>query len=238
MKWLFKWLFRLVVVVVLLAVLVLTFRNDVLRAIMEHRLRSVTGMDVRIGGFSSGILSPVINVEDLRLYNTPAFGGGLCARIPEIHLEYDAPALTQQHARVTLIRANVAELNVVRNEAGQTNVIEVWKEAKKHKAHARSWFGKFDFQGIDTLNLSLGTVRFVDLKDPHQNREFPLNIHDQITRNVHNEKDLYGLLILLWIRTDGAFGRAPGEIAADFLRDKMKQIEKNLPPVEAPAGKK
>ena len=35
-----------------------------------------------------------------------------------------------------------------------------------------------DFQGIDVLNVSVGTVRFIDLKDPRNNREQKIGIEN------------------------------------------------------------
>lgn len=235
MKWLFKWFIRLIVMVILLGVLLFVFKNDIARALTEYRIRSVTGMDVKIGRLSASAVSPVLTIEDLRLYNTAEFGGTLFLRAPELHVEYDGPALAQRKLRVTLMRLNLAELNIVRNEAGKTNIVELADDAhKRESAFARNLFGDVDFQGVEVLNLSLDTVRCVDLKDARQNREFHVNVHDQISRNLRTETDLYGLFMLLWQRTGGALGMTPADAANHFVKEKIQEIS---PPLEAPARK-
>ena len=87
MKWLFKWAVRLVLLVVVGVILLLVFRDSLWRAVTEHRIRAQTGMDVSIGRFSSGLFSPVVTIENLKLYNTAEFGGTLFLDVPELHLE-------------------------------------------------------------------------------------------------------------------------------------------------------
>lgn len=235
MKSLFKWVVRLILLVVVLAVLFFVFKNDLVRALTEYRIRSLTGMDVKIGRLSASAVSPVLTIEDLKLYNTPEFGGTLFLSAPELHVEYDGPALTQRKLRVTLMRLNLAELNITRNESGKTNVVELVNDAhKRESTFARTLFGDVDFQGVEVLNLSLDTVRRVDLKDARQNREFHVNVHDQIARNLRTESDLYGLFILLWQRTGGGLGMAPADAANRFVKEKMQEI---ATPLEAPAKK-
>jgi len=74
MKWLFKWVLRIVVLAVVAVVLLLVFKDTILRMVAEHQIRSETGMDVKIGRFSSGLFSPVVTIENFKLYNTPEFG--------------------------------------------------------------------------------------------------------------------------------------------------------------------
>src|ERR1700710_1723236 len=117
MKWLFKWAFRIVALLVIAVVLVLVFKDTVFRMIAEHQIREETGLEVKIGRFSSSLLSPVVSIENLKLYNTPEFGGTEFLIIPELYIELDAGALAQQKLRVKLMRFNLAELDVVKNQA-------------------------------------------------------------------------------------------------------------------------
>ncbi len=59
MKWLFKWAFRIVALIVVAVVLLLVFKDTIFRMVAEHQIREETGMDVKIGRFSSGLLSPL-----------------------------------------------------------------------------------------------------------------------------------------------------------------------------------
>src|SRR3954464_3083520 len=158
MKWLFKWTLRLVFLAVVAVVLLLVFKNTILRMVAEHQIRAETGMDVKIGRFSSSLFSPVVTIENLKLYNTPEFGGAEFLNIPELHIEFDADALAAQRLRVKLVRFNLSELDVVKNKAGETNIVTMMARMPKGKLapHGIHVGGKkFEFESIDVLNLSL-----------------------------------------------------------------------------------
>ena len=202
MKRLFKWLYRLVILLVVLIVALLLSLDSILKAVTERRIRSETGMDVNIGKFSVGLLSPVVTIRDFKLYNTAEFGGTVFVDIPELHVEYDRAALAEQKLHIKLMRFNLAELSVIRNEAGRTNIVEFMKQspARESRGGALDRLGDIQFTGIDVLNLSLGKVRFVDLKHPNRTTELKMNVRDQIVKNVKSENDLYGVLFLVWMR--------------------------------------
>jgi hypothetical protein len=61
-------------------------------------------------------------IKNLRLYNPPDFGGTPFLDIPEIHVEYDRAALAPARIHITLLRFNLGEIDIVKNQAGQTNL--------------------------------------------------------------------------------------------------------------------
>lgn len=232
MKWLFKWAFRVIALLVIAVILVLVFKDTVFRMIAEHQIHAETGMDVKIGRFSSGIFSPVVTIENLKLYNTPEFGGTEFLIVPELHLELDAEALAQQKLRIKLMRFNLAELAVVKNQAGETNIVSMLNKMPKGKLApngVRVGGQKFDFEGIDVLNLSLGRMRFIDLKNRGNDRDVTVNIDNQVFNNVKTEGDVYGMLFLIWLRSGGASVIKPGDIANDLLNRKPKGLHKQKP---------
>ena len=217
MKRLLKWGLRLGLLVIALIVLALLCRDTLMRIVIERRIRSATGLEVRIGKYSSGLLSPGISIEDLKIYNTPEFGGMPFVEVPEIHVELDPVALTQHKLRIALLRLNLAEINIVRNEAGRTNVFSLLNQAPLALAATNSVkaeslikeLGDFQFDGIDVLNLTLGKIQYLDLQDARNNREIPVNLQNQIFKKVKSEGDLYGILFMIWLRSGGAFSLAP-----------------------------
>ncbi|HZI32931.1 MAG TPA: hypothetical protein VFF11_11360, partial [Candidatus Binatia bacterium] len=122
MKKILKWLIGLVLLLVVLTVILFLSRDSILRMVMENRIRAQTGMDAEIGKFHLGLLEPVMTIKDLKLYNPPDFGGTPFLNIKEIHVEYDREALREGQIHLTLLRINLGELDIVRNEAGQTNL--------------------------------------------------------------------------------------------------------------------
>jgi len=236
MRRLLKWTFRIIALVVVAVVLLLVFKDTILRMVTEHQIRSQTGMDVKIGRLSSGLFSPVVTIENFKLYNTPEFGGTEFLIIPELHIELDSDALEAQRIKVKLVRFNLAELDIVKNKAGQTNVVTMLAKMPKGKLapHGIRIGGKkFDFESIDVLNLSLGRMRFIDLNDRSKDRDVVLNLDDQVFNNVKTEGDVYSILLLIWLRSGGASIIKPQDIANDLLNRKPKhkpdQIERPAP---------
>jgi hypothetical protein len=226
-KRLFKWLLRLIFVVVVLVILVFAFKDSMLRIAAEHRIRAQTGMDVKIGKFSSGIFSPVVTIENLKIYNTAEFGGTPFLNIPELHIELDSLALAQRKLRITLVRLNLAELDIVKNEAGQTNIFRIKNKVEgggSKKNGLQAALGDFQFDGIDVLNLSLGKAKFIDLKDAKNNREIRVDLQNQIFKNVKSDADVYGILFLVWLRSGGNFSITPVDLGKDFIGRKLDNI--------------
>jgi hypothetical protein len=211
MKWIFKWLFRLFLLAVVLAVVLLLSLNSILRVAAEHRIRAQTGMDAEIGKFSVGLVEPTVEIQNLRLFNPPDFGGTPFLNIPEIHVEYDRAALARHEIHVTLMRFNLGELDIVKNEAGRTNIfaLGVPLTAKKTGSGGAASFKRqtgYDFKSIDVLNVSVGTVKFIDLKNQRNNREQAIGLDNLVLKNVKSQNDLAGLAVLVALRGGNFFG--------------------------------
>jgi len=111
----------------------------------------------------------------------------------------------------------------VRNEAGQTNLISLASQADARQADkTRNRASDFEFAGIDVLNLSLGKVRFLDLKNPRQNSELNMDVRNRVFRNVNSEGDVFGVLLMLWLRGASNTGKPmplPPEIISSPAAD-------------------
>lgn len=215
MKWIFKWLLRLFILAVVLVVVFFLSLDSILRVVMENRIRAQTGMDAEIGKFTLGLAEPTISIQDFKLFNPPSFGGTPFLDIPEIHVEYDRTALARHELHATLLRFNLGELNIVKNEAGQTNLfsIAVLPSVKKNSGGKKSFAKEtgFEFTGIDVLNVSVGTAKYIDLKDSKNNREQKIGIENCVMKNVKAPTDLAGLAALVALRGGDFFGSLAGE---------------------------
>jgi len=210
-KWLFKWLFRLVLLVVALVVVLLLARNAILRVYLEHQIHARTGMDVEIGSFSLGLAEPTVTIRDFRLYNPPDFAGTPFLDIREIHAEYDPAALAKHELHITLMRFNLGEIDVVKNQAGQTNIFSFGLAAplKKTGGQTGRSFTKqtgLAFTGIDVLNVSIGTARYIDLKDQRNNRTQNIDIQNCVLKGVKSPADLGGLAAFIALRSGDFIG--------------------------------
>ena len=128
-----------------------------------------------------------MTIQNFKLFNPPGFGGTPFLDIPEIHVEYDPLALAKHQFHVTLLRFNLGELDIVKNDAGQTNLFSIVGSVsvKNSGARSKAEFTKktgLEFTGIDVLNVSIGTLKYIDLKDQRQNRiakNRPRKLRDQ-----------------------------------------------------------
>ena len=210
-RWFFKWLLRLFLLAVALVVIFLLSLNSILRVLIEHNIRAQTGMDAEIGRFKLGWTAPAIEIQDLKIYNTAAFGGAPFLDIPEIHAEYDRAALLKKQIHLTLLRFNLAELDIVKNQNGQMNVFVFSKAPRKHHgtpATAPPSFKKqtgYDFRGIDALNVSFNRARFIDLKNPNNDREQTIGIQNLVIPHVKSANDLTFLVVMIDLRSNHFF---------------------------------
>lgn len=215
LKWLFKWVFRLALLAVVLAVIFFLSLDSILRLMIEHNIREQTGMDAEIGQFHFGLTEPVVEIKNLQLYNPAAFGGTPFLNIPEIHVEYDRAALARHEIHITLLRFNLGQLDIVKNQEGQTNIFSLGLQLPAKKS-ATGGGGQeladlkrqtgLDFKGIDVLNVSVGTARYIDLANQKNNREQKIGIDNLVIKDVQTPADLTGLAVLVALRGGNFFG--------------------------------
>jgi hypothetical protein len=208
-SWFFRFLWWLTFVALVLVVIVLANREWIAQQLVERQIRTATGMEPEMGGFSFGVMDPKVTLDNFKLYNPAEFGGTLFLDAPELHVEYDRAALRRHELHITLMRVNLHELDVVKNAAGATNLMSIVNTVAPRKSgggRAVAPFNGYKFTGIDLLNLSIGTVKFVDLKDQRRNRMVTIGIQNQIYTNVLSPANLPGLSERLWLRGGAAVG--------------------------------
>jgi len=217
-RFVFKWVLRLYLLAVALVVIFIFSLDPIMRVVMENRIRAQTGLDAEIGRVSIGLLKPRFEIRDFKLFNPPAYGGTLFLDIPEFHAEYDRVALSQYKLHLTLVRLNLSELDIVKNEDGQTNIFALGLalpgQAKTSGGLAaaktpvlpdfQSQTG-LSFESIDVLNVSIGTLKFIDLKNQSHNRSQKIGIENCLVKNVKSPTDLVGLTLLIGLRSGDFF---------------------------------
>ena len=202
-SWFFRILWWLTFVVIVLVVIVLVNRDWIVKGLAEQQIRVATGIEPEIGDFSINVLDPKVTLGNLKLYNPAEFGGTLFLDVPDWHIEYDRAALRRRELHITLMRVNLRELDVVKNAAGATNLTSLINRMLPQSSRGGrsvASLNGYKFTGIDTLNLSIGMVKFVDLKDQRRNRMAAIGIQNQIYTNVVSSANLPGLSAQLWYR--------------------------------------
>jgi len=153
----------------------------------------------------------VAEIKNFKIHNSRDFGGTPFLDIPEIHVEYDRAALARREIHVKLLRFNLGELDIVKNQAGRTNIfLSGIKSPGKNSGGGNPLadFKKqsgYDFTGIDMLNVSIGKVKFIDLQDQRNNREQTIGIDELVIPHVRSQTDLLGLAADIALRSNGFF---------------------------------
>lgn len=211
MKFLFRWAFRLFILLLVLVVAGILLLDSIVKAVAEYRIERQTGLDVKIGKMEVGILNPKVTIENFIIYNSAEFGGSPLINMPELHVEYDRNALLSNKLHCKLVRLNLAQVNVVENKNGKTNLELLQKRIEQTappiSTNQNSRAG-MQFTGIDTLNLTLGKATFLRMKQPDKVDEIKMEIHNQVLTNVHSTHDLAGVLLFIALKNGGTADKA------------------------------
>ena len=226
MKKLFKWLFRLILVLVLLAVVLVLLLDPIAKALAERQIREQTGLGVKIGKVSIGLRSPTLALENFKLVNSRDFGGSTFIDVPELDVQYDLQAIRAKKVHLNLLRVNLGELHIVQNKDGKTNLQALQERQKQREQASGSSGSKARFEGIDTLKLTIGKLKFTSEKTPANNEETYVGYKNETVKNVHSFKDLEPLITRIRL-----------EKKVQFLSDDLlKQGTNGVPNAAPPAG--
>jgi hypothetical protein len=203
-KFIFRWAFRFLILAIVLIVALLLLKDEILKSVAESQIRKNTGMDVKIGSISTSFTQPVFHLENFVLYNTAEFGGGPFLDVPDLRLEFYPDATRKGELRFKLVRMNVRELNIVESRDGRTNYLSIVKTLER-LGSGKTNDGSFEFKGIDTLNLTVGKIKFTSLRQPRQNQEFNFALQNEVIQNVRSWNDMAGILFKVVVRAGVTF---------------------------------
>ena len=227
MKKLFKWVFRLLLVLVLLILALIAFLDPIAKHLAQRQIRKETGLEVKIGSLSIGLRTPTITVENFKLLNSPEFGDSTFIDIPLARLEYNLEALRSKKIHLSRVRFNLGELHIVQNKDGKTNLQSLREREQKNASSASPGGAKAEFDGIDTLVLTIGKLKFTSEKNPTNNTEIYVGLKNETVKNVKSAADLQPL-----------FTRIALERGATFLSENLFSRGTNLlENAVQPAGK-
>jgi len=206
MKTFFRWAVRIVVslifLLIVLAVVGVLLKDVIAKALTERNLRDNTGMDAKIEKMEVGLATPIVNLEGLKLYNGPDFGGGTFLEMPELRIEYLPDDIRSGKLRLKTVRLHIAQVHIVKGKDGRTNLEELQRETKKKARGQKGGTNTpgVDFGGIDTLYLTVGKLKITDLGNPQNNREINVGIKDEVGRNLKTEEQIAGWFGLVIFR--------------------------------------
>ncbi|NBV22637.1 MAG: hypothetical protein EBS05_12070 [Proteobacteria bacterium] len=230
----FKWLFRLLLLLlVLLAILAVSF-DTIVTALAEKKLRKQTGLEVHLDKLELRPWSGRARVEKLILYNPVEFGGGPLVNIAELHVEYDPALARERKLHLNVLRFNLAELNIVVDKDGHSNLDGVRKtvEAIRKGQRVVHTNAPMEFAGLDMLNVTLGKGTWTDLRISGTPREFDLGIRNEVVQDMKDSKELVAKLSPVFVRAGLAFfgvGQPAPAPAATNQPPPLKANEVSMP---------
>lgn len=201
MRRIIRWMFYCLVLGILLVVAGILLMDTVIKAVAENRIRAETGMDVKIGKFSVSLSSPTLLIEDFKLYNTAEFGGSPFIQMPELYIEYDRDQLRKRQLHIKLLRVNLAEVGIVTDKKGRSNIDALAALGKKQDKDKTQ---NIEFTGIDTLNLTFQNVRHTTLDTPPREEVVDFKLKNAIFHNLKKEEDFQSIAMVLAIKGGGS----------------------------------
>lgn len=207
LKFCLRWSFRILVLGIALVALALFFRHELLREILLRRITAVTGLETQLGAVRTDTASRGLTLSNLLVRNSAEFGGTPLLRASELHLELDTDALRYREIRLRLARLRLEEFNVVRNARGETNVFALLRSVNTNATPADAVVVAppgLEFTGIETLDLTFETLRFIDLAHASNSREIRVALTNEILREVRSTEDFAPLVLRVLVREIGA----------------------------------
>jgi hypothetical protein len=193
MRFLVRWAFRLFILLLVMAVALVLLKDVLAKAAAEHQIRSRSGLEVKIGSLELGLSAPTLTVEDMKIFNPAEFGGSPLLDIPDLHIEYDLRALAGRQIHLRLVRLALTEVNIVEAKDGRTNIVLGLDTFTSGRPGANAFFG-WDFAGIDTLNLSVGKVKYTSLRRPENATDVVVGLRNEVYTNVKSLAELQNLV--------------------------------------------
>ena len=195
-----------IVVVLLLALIGLLFTSNLwLGSVLASGIERTTGFPVKIENARLDLPESKIGLYGIEIKNPPGFSRAVFASIPEIYVDFDLQQfLKSRKLYFQEIRLNIAEVAIVRNKSGQTNLAQL-KAVSKPKAEIAKEQEKIkqapspkalDFF-VEELILTIRRVRYQDESNILiGERTIDLHIENQVFYGIANPMDIVRIVVL------------------------------------------
>ncbi len=208
----------------------------VIKKIVERRLMQQTGMRTHIESFSTGFLSGEVRIENLVMDNPPGFGDGIFLELPEIYVQCDRDALREGRLHFKTVRIEMRRICVVENAAGKRNIDvlktktpKVLPPASTPGSSAPVPSGRFEFDGIDLLQLTLGVAEFSSLQHPGLNVKQDLGIRNETFHDLKTGNDFQTVGAVIMLKSGFNYWLSGGDLKHSkvFLNSDGSEVNKN-----------
>ena len=191
-----KKLVFLIIVCLGMAFLFLLYKDSRLRAKTEKVISAVTGCRVHIQNLKALPGTKVINIKNIRIFNSKDFPDWLMFDIPEARVELsDVPSIKGEMSLKEL-KVVVGEMTVVRNDKGAINIDTLKLENKDLK--------KIPGINIDKLEVIIKKVKYKDYTKSGLPGEgdFAVNVGQEFTGIKDLSSVFYIIIVKALVDTD------------------------------------
>ncbi len=194
-----KVLLTVAIIVFVAGLVLMTSKNTIVRVSIEKGVEMVTGLRLKIDKIDVGLMTTLVGIDNLKLYNPPGFEDKVMLDMPEIYVDYDLPKILTGKIHLNKVRINMKEFTVVKNANGELNLdsLKVVKEQKTEKPAELAQKGKAPEMQIDSLELKVGKVYYKDYSKGGKPRvqEFNVSLNEKYT-DINDPSQLVSLIVV------------------------------------------
>ncbi|HAB16955.1 MAG TPA: hypothetical protein PLX89_07095 [Verrucomicrobiota bacterium] len=181
--------------------------NGITRRVIRTSLAQRTGVGVRLDSAELGIRDGSFRLQSLVISNPPSFGPDPLLALPELYVRYDPAAASSNVFRLAEARFNLAQVNVIVDRDGRTNLMELGRAMEGELGpDATNLLRGMTFGGVDRLTLTLGQIAFTDQRHPNRNLRYDLGITNRTLTNVTSLAQLLPLALEVAFRSGWSWG--------------------------------
>lgn len=191
-------------IIAVIFVLLLIFKNVLIKMAIEQGTKKATGLELTIGTMDVSLLASKVDVTDMRLLNPAGFPDKVMIDIPKLLVDVELASLFKQRKHVETLELNLKELMVVRNKERKLNINSLTALGKKKQEGKKPVEQKEAKQGgkapqvaIDKLILKIGKVTYKDysLGGTPFTKTFTIGVNE-VYRDVTDLNELVMLIIV------------------------------------------
>ncbi len=191
-------------IIVVFFVLLLLFKNILIKMAIEQGTKKATGLELTIRDMDVGLLASKVDITDMRLLNPPGFPDKVMIDMPKLLVDVELASLFKQRKHVETLELNLKELMVVQNKERKLNINSLTALGKKKQEEKKpveqkeaKQEGKAPQVAIDKLILKIGKVTYKDysLGGTPFTKTFTIGVNE-VYRNVTDLNELVMLIIV------------------------------------------
>jgi len=231
-------------IIVVVFVLLLVFKNMLIKTAVEQGTKKATGLELTIEDMDVGLLASKVDITDMQLLNPAGFPDKVMIDIAKLLVDVELASFFKGGAHVETLELDLKELMVVRNKERKLNLSalkSVSEKQRKGEKPVEQEEAKKEKKApqvvIDMLILKIGKVTYKDYSWGTKpfTKTFTIGINE-VYRDITDPKKLVNLIIVRALQKTNIAQLANfdlGTLKAD-VGDTLKTVESGV----TEAGKK